>query len=168
MTVRFRLCTILALALTALCPGPLASAQTSGEGVVEIHSFFVELARSEPTENHRQLADLTDMRVINKSMTVDEMSDFMKSTPWQTKMVYSYSKITGGDSSSHMTPLEFVHSLADDLFQRKALQHFVNKRQKDGLLLRRDIMDWAAHGRRFTEDELLKLAVAYDNNTFKQ
>lgn len=145
-----------------------AAAQPAG-GTVEIHQYFADLARREPTENHKQLAELTDKSIVQKKMNVDRMSDFMKSTRWQTKMVYAYSKATTKlNGEKVMTPYDMVHSLADDLFQRKALQKFVSKRQKDGLLLRRDIIDWAVEGRRFTEDFLTNLTAEYDRNTFKQ
>ena len=54
----------------------------------------MELAQREPTENHKQLAQLTDPSIIHRKMDVDEMSDFIKSTKWQTRMVYAYSKAT--------------------------------------------------------------------------
>lgn len=156
---------ILASALLLLALPAAANAQQT----VEIHRYFVELAQREPTVNHRQLAELTDKSIIHRKMTVEQMSDFMKSTRWQTKMVYAYSKATTkSDGVKYMTPYDLVHSLADDLFQRKALQKFVSKRQKDGLLLRRDIIDWAQEGRSFTEDFLSKLAAEYDRNTFSQ
>ncbi len=159
----------LALFLLSICAygAGLPSPQAAQE--VGIHQFFVELAGREPTENHKQLAQLTDPSIIHKKMNVDEMSDFIKSTRWQTKMVYAYSKATTKiDGVKVMSPYDLVHSLADDLFNRKALQKFVSKRQKDGLLLRRDIIDWALEGRRFSVDFLERLALDYDRNTFKQ
>lgn len=157
-----------ALAITALmCILTTAAAQQSR--TVEIHQYFTELAARDPTVNHKQLVELTDKAVIHKQMTVNEMSEFIKSTRWQTRMVYAYSKsVTISRGVKYMTTYDLVHSLADDLFQRKALMKFVSKRQKDGLLLRRDIIDWADEGRSFTEDFLLNLAAEYDKNTFTQ
>lgn len=157
-----------AVILSGLSAPAVSFAQQDAEEI-EIHSYFVELAQREPTVNHKQLAELTDMSTVHRKMTVDQMSDFMKSTRWQTKMVYAYSKsATKSGGEKYMTPYDLVHSLADDLFQRKALQKFVSKRQKDGLLLRRDIIDWAQERRCFTEEFLSKLAAEYDRNTFVQ
>lgn len=164
-----RIILISIMLLLSLCAYGAGRPSSQAAKEVGIHQFFVELARREPTENHKQLAQLTDPSIIHKKMDVDEMSDFMKSTKWQTKMVYAYSKATTKiDGEKVMSPYDLVHSLADDLFNRKALQKFVSKRQKDGLLLRRDIIDWALEQRSFTMEFLEQLAVEYDRNTFKQ
>lgn len=145
-----------ALIIAALLLSFSGFAQTS-----EIHQYFVELAQREPTENHRVLAAITDRRLMNTKMDVAQMSDYIKSTPWQTQMVYSYSKMT---VDGRMTPLQFVHSLADDLFKRKALQPFVSKKQKDGLILRLNIMEWANAGRSLSIQELEELDTAFDKS----
>lgn len=155
----------MAVLLVALQP----AASFAQQETVEIHRYFVELAQREPTVNHRQLAELTDKSIIHRKMTVEQMSDFIKSTLWQTRMVYAYSRATTkSDGIKYMSPYDLVHSLADDLFQRRALRKFVNKRQRDGLLLRRDIIDWALEERCFTEEFLKELTTEYDRNTFTQ
>ena len=65
------------------------------------------------------------------------MSEFIGSTPTQTRMVYSFSK----NKSKQMTPYEYVHFLYDDLFNRKALASFVSEEQKEGLRQRMNVMD---------------------------
>lgn len=154
---------------------------TPGDGsFVEIHSYMVRKAQEAPGADMQQLVALTDIRLLNKKMTSDEMSDYIKATRWQAKMVYFYSRLTGNDRDasgkevggestqgvSLMTPLEFVHSLADDLFSRKALQPLVNRKQKEGLLIRRDIMDWAARSATFSEERLEEIIAEYISKTY--
>lgn len=166
-TVMMRLRIFLLLAALSLTPGLEAAAQDSGPRQGDVHSFFVDLALRIPSENHDQLVRLTDRELLNTEMNVEEMSAYIGATLSQTKMVYLYSRLSGKDESpSLMTPLEFVHSLADDLFQRKSLQGFVNKRQKEGLILRRDIMDAADKGRKIPEDILEEMALSFENYTF--
>lgn len=166
------------------------------EGLVEIHSYIVRRAQEAPGADMQQLVALTDVALLHKKMTSDEMSDYIKATRWQAKMVYFYSRLTGndrdaagtngkgsstasngstdqsdnGDESAQgvslMTPLEFVHSLADDLFSRKALEPLVNRKQKEGLLIRRDIMDWADRGARFSEERLEEIVAEYISKTY--
>ena len=150
------------------------------DGLVEIHSYMVRQAQEAPGTDMQQLVALTDVALLHKKMTSDEMSDYIKATRWQAKMVYFYSRLTGNDRDasgkevggesaqgvSLMTPLEFVHSLADDLFSRKALQPLVNRKQKEGLLIRRDIMDWADSGARFSEKRLEEIVAEYISKTY--
>lgn len=130
------------------------------EGLVEIHSYMVRQAQKAPGADMQQLVALTDVALLHKKMTSDEMSDYIKATRWQAKMVYFYTGV------SLMTPLEFVHSLADDLFSRKALEPLVNRKQKEGLLIRRDIMDWADRGARFSEERLEEIVAEYISKTY--
>lgn len=160
-----RLFFLLLAGLLLLCRP--ASAQDLSSGQEGIHDYYAALAVREPTDNHVKLANLTDPDLIHKKMTVEQMSVFMGSTPFQTRMVYFYSTITGKEGADQlMTPHEFVHSLADDLFGRKALQGLVNKRQKEGLFLRRDLMDWADRGLKLPAEKLLELAASFDYYTF--
>lgn len=150
------------------------------DGLVEIHNYIVRRAQEAPGTDMQQLVALTDVALLHKKMTSDEMSDYIKATRWQAKMVYFYSRLTGNDRDasgkevggesaqgvSLMTPLEFVHSLADDLFSRKALEPLVNRKQKEGLLIRRDIMDWADRGARFSEERLEEIVAEYISKTY--
>ena len=155
-------------------------ADAPDDGLVEIHSYIVRRAQEAPGADMQQLVALTDVALLHKKMTSDEMSDYIKATRWQAKMVYFYSRLTGNDRDasgkevggesaqgvSLMTPLEFVHSLADDLFSRKALEPLVNRKQKEGLLIRRDIMDWADRGARFSEERLEEIVAEYISKTY--
>lgn len=144
-----------------------AGAQENPSGAVGIHEYYAALAISDPSDNHTRLSKLTDSELVHTKMTVEQMAEFMGSTLFQTKMVYFYSRLTSKDESpSMMTPCEFVHSLADDLFGRKSLQGLVSKRQKEGLFLRRDLMDWADQGIELPAEKLAELAVSFDNYTF--
>ena len=57
-----------------------------------------------------------------------------------------------------MTPLEFSHFLVEDLFNRKVLQAFVSKSQKEGMILRLDMME-IANARLMTSKEKLDAMV---------
>ena len=83
------------------------------------------------------LASLSDRTMNNTPMAAPAMSEFIGSTPTQTRMVYSFSK----NKSKQMTPYEYVHFLYDDLFNRKALASFVSEDQKEGLRQRMNVMD---------------------------
>lgn len=155
------------LALFLIMPSVCSKAAVTDQGKAGIHEYILEKILSEPSEDLEQLAILTDINLLSKKMTSDEMSDYIKATKWQARMVYYYSGLTdSGRALETMTPLEFVHSLADDLFQRKALASMVNRKQKEGLQIRRDIMDIAAEGIRMTPDQLDALIEDYISKTF--
>lgn len=146
---------------------PRVSAAMAVQQKMEIHEYMVRLDEREHSIDSKQLVLLTDISLLNKKMKAEEMAEYIKSSTWQAKMVYRYSKFTkDGDVSNEMTPMEFVHSLADDLFQRKALQHFVNKKQKDGLVLRMEIMEWALQKKSLTEEKLEEIVKEYISLTY--
>lgn len=114
--------------------------QTSSASVdrVNVRDFMVHLDALYNNDDTRYLKDLTDSVRLTTEMNVREMAAFIGSTNSQTKMVYSFSK-----QGKQMTPLEYVHFLTDDLFERKALANLVNEEQKQGLRARMHIMDLA-------------------------
>lgn len=112
---------------------PEAKPQTS----VRLSTFLPRLAEAYPSTETAVLASLSDRTMNNTPMAAPAMSEFIGSTPTQTRMVYSFSK----NKSKQMTPYEYVHFLYDDLFNRKALASFVSEDQKEGLRQRMNVMD---------------------------
>ena len=112
---------------------PEAKPQTS----VRLSAFRPRLAEAYPSTETAVLASLSDRTMNNTPMAAPAMSEFIGSTPTQTRMVYSFSK----NKSKQMTPYEYVHFLYDDLFNRKALASFVSEDQKEGLRQRMNVMD---------------------------
>lgn len=112
---------------------PEAKPQTS----VRLSAFLPRLAQAYPSTETAVLASLSDRAMNNTPMAAPAMSEFIGSTPTQTRMVYSFSK----NKSKQMTPYEYVHFLYDDLFNRKALASFVSEDQKEGLRQRMNVMD---------------------------
>ena len=149
------------LTVSGICSAAAPSQET------EIHEYMVRLDEREHSTDSKQLVSLTDISLLNKKMKADEMAAYINSSVWQARMVYTYSKVTNdGAISDEMTPMEFVHSLADDLFQRKTLQHFVNKKQKDGLLIRKEIMEWALQKKSFSDERLEEIVKEYKRLTY--
>ena len=123
-------------------PQPSSTPKTdtvSGSSVssVRLSSFLPRLAEAYPSTETAVLASLSDRTMNNTPMAAPAMSEFIGSTPTQTRMVYSFSK----NKSKQMTPYEYVHFLYDDLFNRKALASFVSEDQKEGLRQRMNVMD---------------------------
>lgn len=114
-------------------PAPVAKPQSS----VRLSAFLPRLAQAYPSTETAVLASLSDRTMNNTPMAAPAMSEFIGSTPTQTRMVYSFSK----NKSKQMTPYEYVHFLYDDLFNRKALASFVSEDQKEGLRQRMNVMD---------------------------
>lgn len=116
---------------------------------VPVNAVMRRLASSNGDELTYYLMTLTDSVELYTEKSVRQMADYIGSTNGQTKMVYSFSK-----NGKRMTPLEYVHFLTDDLFQRKALAKLVNEEQKKGLQLRVQLMDAAATGTPMPVDEM--------------
>ena len=119
---------------------------------ISVVAFMPRLYAAMPSFESEVLATIVDTNMIRRKMTVDEMTEFIGSTPYQTKMVYSFSKA----KDKKMTPLEYVHFLADDLFQRKALAAFVNAEQKKGLIQRMQFMDDANANKSLSAAEMTR------------
>ena len=120
---------------------PKPAAETAPEAKpqssVRLSTFLPRLAEAYPSTETAVLASLSDRTMNNTPMAAPAMSEFIGSTPTQTRMVYSFSK----NKSKQMTPYEYVHFLYDDLFNRKALASFVSEDQKEGLRQRMNVMD---------------------------
>ena len=120
---------------TSLAPKPVTPG--SSASAVRLSAFLPRLAEAYPSTETAVLASLSDRTMNNTPMAAPAMSEFIGSTPTQTRMVYSFSK----NKSKQMTPYEYVHFLYDDLFNRKALASFVSEDQKEGLRQRMNVMD---------------------------
>ena len=120
-------------------PKPAAEAvpEAKPQSSVRLSTFLPRLAEAYPSTETAVLASLSDRTMNNTPMAAPAMSEFIGSTPTQTRMVYSFSK----NKSKQMTPYEYVHFLYDDLFNRKALASFVSEDQKEGLRQRMNVMD---------------------------
>jgi hypothetical protein len=85
-----------------------------------------------------EMRKLTDTTAIRLPMSVDEMAFFIGSTPTQTRLVYGYAP-----GKKKLTPLQYVHLLTDDLFNRPGLQGLISPEQRNKLTLRTQLMDLA-------------------------
>lgn len=147
-----------ALAAVPSAPQPVAApvVPSASEGISLIkHIRF--LHKTAPSENTATLNKLVDTLSLKKRMPIDEMSTFIGSTKAQTKMVYSFSK----SPDKKLTPMEYVHFLADDLFHRKALAHFVSAEQKEGLLMWKKVMDYAMADAHISKAEMVEILSYY-------
>ncbi|MDO4213266.1 MAG: MMPL family transporter [Bacteroidales bacterium] len=124
--------------------GPQADDERMGVG-----EYMRRQAELNPHHESLRLRDLSDADKIRTEMDQKQLSQFLGSSAYQTKMVFSFS---GGAKT--MSPLRFVHFLSEDLFKRKALAAFVSKEQKEGLELRKKLMDLADRGEKLPVSEL--------------
>lgn len=133
---------------------PVIVSAPDGISVIE----FVKKLRPRLPEYHVSvLQSLIDTASLRKEMNVQEITDFVGSTPTQTRMVFSFSK----NKSKTMTPLFYFHFLADDLFQRKALASMVSSAQKSELLLRMKFADCANVDARLSAAELASMCTEF-------
>lgn len=135
---------------------PIVVVRTAPEhnsGNIPVVSFMPKLYAAQADEQTAILRDLSDTASLRRKMTAAQMGAFIGSTPAQTKMVYSFSKA----SSKTMTPMEYVHFLNDDLFNRKALSAMVSAEQKRGLRVRMKVMDYADADMRLSASDMVAL-----------
>jgi len=123
----------------------------------DIHDYMIQLAKQQPCENTDILVRITDRKILYKQMTEAEMSAFLCSTPYQTKTIYSFAKKTG----ETMNPLEFSHFLVDDLFNRKVLQALVSKTQREGMILRLEMMEIANRRQTCPKEKLDQMVLKF-------
>ena len=109
-----------------------------------------------------EMHKLTDTAAIRLPMSVNEMAVFIGSTPFQTKLVYAYAP----GKVRKMSPLQYVHLLVDDLFQRKGLAGMVSEEQRTLLNQRAHLMDLADSNASLTPSDLNILLHAFGIDTF--
>lgn len=118
------------------------------DGRISVIAFFSRLEQTYHDATTQSWLLLTDTAAFGHPLPVNEMATWIGSTVAQTKMVYSFAK------AKQMTPWEYVHFLNDDLFHRKSLGSMVSEEQKQGLRIRKQIMDSALADERVTADVL--------------
>jgi len=130
-------------------------APSSNSGSISVVSFMPLLHAAQPSIESEVLVSIVDTVTLRKKMTSTEMSSYIGSTNAQSKMIYSLGK------TKTMTPLEYVHFLSDDLFNRKALASFVNEEQKAGLRARMKVMDYAIADVHLSAADMAKFLTEY-------
>ena len=124
---------------------------------IAIVPFIDRLNAQYPSAIAVEMNKLTDTIAIRLPMAVNEMSLFMGSTVIQTKLVYAYAE----GKVKKMSPLQYVHLLVDDLFQRKGLAGMVSEEQRTLLGQRAYLMDLANTNASLTAEELKILLHAF-------
>lgn len=124
---------------------------------IAVVPFIRRLYTKQPSSLTLEMRSLTDTITIRMPMTIKEMATFIGSTPTQTQLVYGYAP----KGTVKMTPLQYVHLLNDDLFQRKGLQGLVSVEQRTLLSQRAYLMDLADQNKRLTPSDLNKLIRAF-------
>ena len=124
--------------------------------------FIQRLYVAYPTALTLHMRSLTDTITIRMPMSVNEMSAFMGSTPTQTRLVYGYAP----GKAKKMTPLQYVHLLADDLFKRKSLQGMVTVEQRTMLEQRAYLMDLADRNARLPLTSINQMIRAFGLTDF--
>ena len=124
---------------------------------IAIVPFFEKLRAAEPSATAFEMYKLTDTVAIRLPLSVSEMSLFIGSTQFQTKFVFGYAP----KGKKKLTPLEYVHLLKDDLFQRAGLAGMVSEEQKRLLSQRAHLMDLANQNAELTPADLNILLRAF-------
>ena len=106
---------------------------------------------------------LTDTTAIRLPMSVDEMAFFIGSTPTQTRLVYGYAP-----GKKKLTPLQYVHLLTDDLFNRPGLQGLISPEQRNKLTLRTQLMDLANANASLSPEEMNTLLGSFGMDGFSE
>ncbi len=133
------------------------------DGKISVIQFANILDAIYANEQSHYLRTITDTTQLRKDMNVREMANFIGSSNSQTKLIYSMS-----DYGKRMTPLQYVHFLTDDLFQRKALQKMVSDEQKEQLIIRKRFMDYAQEDAYLSIQELSPLLIEYGFHTMTE
>jgi predicted RND superfamily exporter protein len=133
------------------------------DGKVSVIQFANILDAIYANEQSHYLRMITDTTQLRKDMNVRQMADYIGSTNSQTKLIFSMS-----DYGKRMTPLQYVHFLTDDLFQRKALRNMVSDEQKNELIIRERFMDNANIDAYLSISELSSMLIEYGFHTMSE
>jgi len=133
------------------------------DGKVSVIQFANILDAIYANEQSHYLRMITDTTQLRKDMNVRQMADYIGSTNSQTKLIFSMS-----DYGKRMTPLQYVHFLTDDLFQRKALRNMVSDEQKNELIIRERFMDNANIDAYLSIPELSSMLIEYGFHTMSE
>ena len=120
---------------------------------ISLCDFLPKLYQAAPSSVTAELSKFSNRQQINRQMTKQELSDFVGSNMGQTKMVFKFAK----GKHTTMSPLEYVHVLTDDLFQRKLLRAMVSDEQVEALTLRVQLMDMVNQDAALSGQEMSRL-----------
>ena len=148
-------------------PSPITDIETVVVPKIEVDKiavvpFMDKLYAAHPTSLTLEMRSLSDTIAIRMPMTVNEMATFIGSTPTQTRLVYGYAP----GKAKQLTPLQYVHLLVDDLFQRKGLQGMISLEQRTMLEQRAHLMDLADANASITPKDLNMLLRAFGVNNY--
>ena len=129
---------------------------------IAVVPFIERLNATQTTAASVEMRKLTDTAAIRLPMSTKEMSIYIGSTLIQTQLVYGYApgKVT------KLTPLQYVHLLVDDLFQRKGLAGMISDEQRTQLGQRAYLMDLADKNASLTPSDLNRLLRAFGIEDF--
>lgn len=117
---------------------------------IAVVPFIEKFNAQHPSAITVEMHKLMDTISIRVPMTINEMSLFMGSTQFQTKYVYSYAP----KGTQKLTPLQYVHLLKDDIFNRKDLAALISTEQRTQLSQRAYLMDLANENASLTPSEV--------------
>ena len=146
----------------AIAEDTLSVPQMGIEGIA-IVPFLERLNAVQTSAASVEMRKLTDTAAIRLPMSVKEMSIFMGSTLIQTQLVYGYAP----GKVKKMSPLQYVHLLVDDLFQRPGLAGMVSDEQRTMLGLRTYLMDLADKNAVLTPHDMNRLLRAFGIDNFE-
>ena len=129
---------------------------------IAVIPFIEKLNATQTSAISVEMRKLTDTAAIRLPMSVKEMSNFIGSTQIQTQLVYGYAP----GKAKKLTPLEYVHLLVDDLFQRKGLAGMISDEQRTLLSQRAYLMDLADKNASLTPKALNILLRAFGIEEF--
>ncbi len=129
---------------------------------IAVVPFIERLNASQTSAASVEMRKLTDTAAIRLPMSVSEMSIFMGSTPIQTRLVYGYAP----GHVTKLTPLQYVHLLVDDLFQRPGLAGMISDEQRTMLGQRAHLMDLADANASLTPPDLNRMLRAFGIDSF--
>lgn len=129
---------------------------------IAVVPFIEKLNATQTSAISVEMRKLTDTAAIRLPMSVKEMSIFIGSTQIQTQLVYGYAP----GKVKKLTPLEYVHLLVDDLFQRKGLAGMISDEQRTLLGQRAYLMDLADKNASLTPKALNILLRAFGIEDF--
>lgn len=139
-----------------LIPATTGDSTKSGQDhpeYISLCDFLPKLYAAAPSSVTAELSKFSNRQMINRQMSKQELSDFVGSSMGQTKMVFKFAK----GKHTTMSPLEYVHVLTDDLFQRKLLRAMVSDEQVAALTLRVQLMDMVNQDAALSGHEMSKL-----------
>lgn len=129
---------------------------------IAVVPFIERLNATQTSAASVEMRKLTDTAAIRLPMSVGEMSIFMGSTLIQTRLVYGYAP----GHVTKLSPLQYVHLLVDDLFQRPGLAGMISDEQRTQLGQRAHLMDLADANASITPPDLNRILRAFGIDSF--